>query len=312
MGKVEDFFRHLQSEKDASVHTVAAYRRDIGEFLRLVCDGDEAFDAWSSIDTGHARHFVIALHDAGDSKRSIQRKISSLRSFFRYLVQMQCVAENPFLNLAPVKADKPLPKVLSVNDVQKLIDAIASYWSAAVAGHYTKSSEAADFASARDTAMTEVIYSGGMRISEAVNLDLGNLDLASGVALVRGKGKKERLCAIGTPAVKALLRYFKLRKLIAGRNNDDPVFVNQSGERITARSYQRNLKNYLVTAGLPPDFTPHKLRHSFATHLLDAGADLRSVQEMLGHESLSTTQIYTHVSAERMKQVYRKAHPRAK
>ena len=312
MGKAEDFFRHLTSEKEASPHTVSAYRRDIGEFIRIVCDGNENFDAWRDIDTGHARNFVISLHEAGDSKRSIQRKVSSLRSFFRYLVQMQFVAENPFLNLAPIKADKPLPKVFSVNDIQRLIDAISAYWRSAVAGNYAKNQEAADFACSRDAALTEVIYSGGMRISEAINLDLGNLDLSSGVALVRGKGKKERLCAIGEPATQALMRYFRLRRRIAGRNNDDPVFVNQNGARLTPRSYQRNLKNYLTAAGLPPDFTPHKLRHSFATHLLDAGADLRSVQEMLGHESLSTTQIYTHVSAERMKKVYREAHPRAK
>ena len=126
MGKAEDFFRHLTSEKEASPHTVAAYRRDIGEFIRIVCDGNENFDAWRDIDTGHARNFVISLHEAGDSKRSIQRKVSSLRSFFRYLVQMQFVAENPFLNLAPIKADKPLPKVFSVNDIQRLIDAISA------------------------------------------------------------------------------------------------------------------------------------------------------------------------------------------
>ncbi len=312
MSKTESFIRHLQTEKDASKHTVSAYCRDIREFITRILDDDQDFDDWAAIDRNHARSFVIALHDAGDSKRSIQRKVSSMRSFFRFLVQMGIVSDNPFYNLPPIKADKPLPQVMNISDIERLLAAITAYWQMATAANAVKSAESADFACLRDTALTEVIYSGGMRISEAVNLNFGDVDLGNQMALVKGKGKKERYSAIGTPATDALLKYFKVRRNVVGRDKNDPLFVNQNGGRLTPRSYQRNLKNYLAQAGLPPDLTPHKLRHSFATHLLDAGADLRSVQEMLGHESLSTTQIYTHISAAQMKKIYDKAHPRAK
>lgn len=307
-----DYLRQLQTTRNASPHTIAAYRRDIAEFVRRVFDSKEDFDDWKQVDVDAARRFVMALHEAGDSKRSMQRKTSAMRSFFRYLVQQGIVAANPFLKLAPIKSDKPLPMVMNISEIERLLQAIPSYWNEALAQKLAKTPESAEFAKLRDTALTEVIYSGGMRISEAMTLNLGDLDLAQGVALVRGKGKKERLCALGAPAKAALMQYYKVRKRYAGRDQNAPVFVNHFGERLTPRSFQRNLKNYLLTANLPVDLTPHKLRHSFATHLLDAGADLRSVQEMLGHESLSTTQIYTHVSAERMKNVYKKAHPRAK
>jgi integrase/recombinase XerC len=177
----------------------------------------------------------------------------------------------------------------------------------------SKDDASADFSTARDTAILEVIYSGGLRISEALNLNLGDVDLLSDIMKVRGKGKKERICALGGPAVKALRKYLKWRPLrTSNERQTAPIFVNKHGTRFTARSFQRNFKLYLETAGLPEEMTPHKLRHSFATHLLDAGADLRCVQELLGHENLSTTQIYTHVSSERLKKVYASAHPRAK
>jgi len=157
-----------------------------------------------------------------------------------------------------------------------------------------------------------VIYSGGLRISEAMGLNFEDVDLGHGIMRVRGKGKKERIAAIGGPAERALGRYLAIRPIRSGNTAPRaPLFVNKYGNRLTARSFQRLLKAYLATAELPGDMTPHKLRHSFATHLLNAGADLRSVQELLGHASLSTTQIYTHISAERMKEVYAKAHPRA-
>ena len=165
-------------------------------------------------------------------------------------------------------------------------------------------------AALRDSALTETIYSGGLRISEAVGLNVGDLDLAEGVMQLRGKGKKERLAALGGPAVRAIRSYLRQRRMNGEAIlPETPLFVNKAGTRLNARSYQRDLQEYLAFAGLPADFTPHKLRHSFATHLLDAGSDLRSVQELLGHENLSTTQIYTHVSVQRLKNVYDKAHP---
>ncbi|MBQ7206986.1 MAG: tyrosine recombinase XerC [Lentisphaeria bacterium] len=309
---LESFLHYLGTERNASPHTIDAYRRDIAEFgLRIRDDGN--FSDWAAVDHDQARAFVMRLFDAGDSKRSVQRKLSSLRSFFRFQIKHEQLTENPFSGLAPIKSDKPLPVVMSVSDIDRLISGVRDYWTSAAAAGLSKSEDAAEFAEARDAAMIELIYSGGLRIGEAVGLNLGDVDLNSRVVRVRGKGKKERLAAIGTPCCSALRTYFPRRRSVgAERRSDSPLFVNRFGERITARSFQRNLKNYLQTAGLPPDFTPHKLRHSFATHLLDAGADLRSVQEMLGHENLSTTQIYTHVTAERMRQVYKKSHPRAK
>ena len=309
--QLERFCQYLNTEKGASPHTIDAYTRDIREFGEAV-RGDTGFADWADIDLDDARSFVSHLFNAGDSKRSIQRKKSSLRSFFRFLIRENAVSSNPFAELAAIKADKPLPKVFSINELERLITGVQSYWQQQVDSGAASSMDNAEFAAARDSAMIEIIYSAGLRIGEAVNCNCSDIDLARGVIKIRGKGKKERLGILGTPAVKALKYYYRLRRLNGGgREAESPLFINLRNGRLTARSFQRYLKEYLIAAGLPPDFTPHKLRHSFATHMLDAGADLRSIQEMLGHENLGTTQIYTHISAERLKQAYKKAHPRA-
>ena len=306
------FIRHIRNEKNYSEHTVDAYFSSIVEFAEKVRQADISFDDWSSVDREQARHFIGILYDAGNSKRSIMRKLSGLRSFFRFLILIGEISVNPFDNLPAMKADKLLPKVMSVNQIELLLKGVSTYWAEQLAGGTAKSEEGAAFSCARDKALIEVIYSGGLRISEAVGLLLADTDISSGVVKVRGKGKKERLAVLGTPSKKALREYLALRNAAGGlRTPNAPVFLNQQGTGITARSFQRNLKSYLLQAGLPPDFTPHKLRHSFATHMLDAGADLRTIQEMLGHENLSTTQVYTHVSAERMKKIYLKTHPLA-
>ena len=309
--RLERFRDYLTTERNASPHTVDAYCSDIAEFaVRL--RGDDAFDRWEEVDRDQARTFVMMLHDNGDSKRSIQRKLSAMRSFFRFLIREEVVSANPFTRMPGLKADRPLPEVMKISEIERLIDAVGKCWNDAVAEERSRPQDAA-FAAARDSAIVEVIYSGGLRISEAMGANYGDVDWGRHILLVRGKGKKERLAPIGGPAIEALRRYLPHRReLGGGRDAASPLFVNRFGERLTPRSFQRNLKDYLSTAGLPPDLTPHKLRHSFATHLLDAGADLRSVQELLGHKNLSTTQIYTHISAERMKDAYRKAHPRAK
>lgn len=312
LSSLDLFVQYLKVEKNASSHTVAAYSRDITEF-KIKTREQEDFDDWKDITISDARNFVMQLHSAGDSKRTIQRKISALRSFYRYLVKMNVVESNPFTKLASQKADKPLPIVMKNSEIELLLEGVVSYWNNLVAQGVAKTPEGAEFSKLRDIALIEVIYSGGLRISEAVSLDIGNIDLKNGIAKVKGKGKKERLAGLGECAVNALKEYYAIC-LTSGAPHGltDPVFLNQQGSRITARSFQRNLKSYLIQAGLPPNYTPHKLRHSFATCLLDAGADLRSVQELLGHENLSTTQIYTHVSSQRMKKVYKAAHPRAK
>ena len=313
MSRLDEFFHYLETEKQASTHTVAGYRLDIAQFLELLADGDAAFDDWGRFDRNDARSYLQELHKLDLSKNSIARKLSAMRSFYKFLLREGRVADNPFVRLPAQGRERSLPKIMSLNSIETLIAEVARFWQVQEAKNLAKNSELAAFAAARDRALIEVIYSGGLRISEAVGLNFRDIDLIGGVMRIRGKGKKERLCMLGRPAVAALRNYCRVRKL---RSENDapgaPVFINRDGGRLTARSFQRALKNYLMAAGLPPDFTPHKLRHSFATHLLDAGADLRSVQELLGHADLGTTQIYTHVSAERMRQTYRKAHPRAK
>lgn len=309
---ITDFINYLKNERNASSHTLDSYQRDILQFVRLVHDSDENFSAWDATDLYGARTLVTTLQAEGLGKASVMRKVSALRSFYRFLVREGVVETNPFSGMGTPSRERKLPRILSVDEIVRLLDAPPIHWHKAIESETARDEDFARFAAARDSAMLEVIYSGGLRISEAVGLNMSNVDLLSDVIKVRGKGKKERLCALGKPAEKALRRYLKWREQrTADERPQSPLFVNCDGGRLTARSFQRNLKFYLEEAGLPSDLTPHKLRHSFATHLLDAGADLRSVQEMLGHENLSTTQIYTHVSAERMKKVYRKAHPRA-
>ena len=311
MSLKEDFLRYMAVERNASAHTVEAYASDITEFCTLVMDNSD-FDDFASVDRDQARSFVMRLYSAENSKRSVQRKLSAMRSLYRYLLRMQKVESNPFSNLPPIKSDKPLPIVMQIAQVEKLLENIPLFWQQKIADGNIRTEEQAQSASLRDTALTETIYSGGLRISEAVGLNIGDIDLAQGMMRIRGKGKKERLAALGDPAVKALSAYLRNRRAQGiPADRAGAVFLNKSGERLTARSYQRNLQEYLIFAGLPPDFTPHKLRHSFATHLLDAGSDLRSLQELLGHENLSTTQIYTHVSIQRLKAVYDNAHPRS-
>ncbi|MDD3886077.1 MAG: tyrosine recombinase XerC [Victivallaceae bacterium] len=310
MTQLDSFEQYMRAERNASVHTIAAYLRDINEFVARVRDGEAGFDDWRGVDKDAARTFVIRLNAAGDDKSSINRKLSAMRSFFRYMERCGVVNGNPFARVPAVKTGRPLPKVMSISQIDLLTQSVPVFWENAKTCGTASSEDEADFAAARDLALIETIYSGGLRVSEAVGINFGDLDLVGASVRVRGKGKKERMGILGGPAQRALRAYLKLRR--GGREPEAPLFLNRFGTRLTARSFQRNLKSYLAAAGLPPDFTPHKLRHSFATHLLDAGADLRSVQEMLGHENLATTQIYTHVSVERMKSSYKKAHPRAK
>ena len=310
--EIKKFLSYLQDERQASRHTIENYERDIIQFVRnsLKCEVRNA--PWASADIYQARSFIVYLQQEGLAKTSILRKISSLRSFYRYLVREGVVEKNPFIGITSPKKGKKLPKYLSVNEVGSLLDAPYEYWREAADKGIAKDSESANFAAARDAALLEVIYSGGLRISEALGLNFGNLDIGKGIIKVKGKGKKERIAALGGPAIRALKKYFDIRVVRSSNTTSPaPIFINKFGNRLSARSFQRFMKNYLTTAGLPHDMTPHKLRHSFATHLLDAGADLRSVQELLGHANLSTTQIYTHISAERLKIVYNKAHPRA-
>ena len=311
---VTAFLQHLRAERNASPHTLDGYRRDITQFVHLMWarhGGQQC--RWEDIDSTSARQFLLALQKHGLARTSLQRKISSLRSLFRFLVREEVLEGNPFAGLRSPKTPKRLPQVLSVGEIGRLLAAPERYWRQRAPADGAGADDFAEFAAARDAAILEVIYSGGLRISEAVGLDFEDIDFLSATFTVRGKGRKERLCALGRPAIDALRAYLGKRAALGlgSKRSRGALFLNRAGGRITARSVQRAFKSYLREAELSQDCTPHKLRHSFATHLLDAGADLRSVQELLGHASLSTTQIYTHVSAERLIEAYTKAHPRA-
>ena len=313
---VQGFFKYLRAERNASVHTLDAYQRDLVqgvELLKWPPAGAAERIPWERLNLAVGRQFIMLLQREGLARVSVRRKVSSLRAFCRFLVREGVLPGNPLAGLASAKVPRRLPQVLTRDEVTRLLDAPAAFWAKAIQDRTGKTLDDALLAVRRDAALLEVIYSGGLRINEAVGLDLKEVDLFSGAFTVRGKGKKQRLCLLGKPAIAALRAYLETRENLglAPRRSQGALFLNLDGGRLTARSVQRQFKLYLRQAGLPPDCTPHKLRHSFATHLLDAGADLRSVQELLGHASLSTTQIYTHVSAERLLEAYGKAHPRA-
>ena len=312
--QLEQFLSYMKNERQSSFHTLNSYRLDIEQFVEVYTGDKETKSVnWGNVDVNDARNFIVEVQNLSCSKRSISRKLSAMRSFYRFMEREEIVEKNPFAGISAPKTSKPLPKYMSINEVDDLLEAPLIYWPEAVKTGHAKSIENAEFAMTRDTAILEFIYSCGARIGEALALNLKDIDTLSSIAKIKGKGKKERLCPLGKPAIKIIRKYLKVRRVWTANNRPDaPLFINKDGGRITARSFQRFFKFYLRTAGLPPDMTPHKLRHSFATHLLDAGADLRSVQELLGHANLSTTQIYTHVSAEQMKIIYHKTHPRAK
>lgn len=312
-GGVQAFVLYLRRERQHSEHTISGYLLDIAQFLRVnpsIAEGGEC--DWRRVTDIMARHFSLHLVEGGENKTSVNRKLSSLRAFFRFLVRESIVDANPFGIVRGLRADHRLPVVLSVEQVSALLEAPAKYW-ARVAGDKEDGRCDAEFSAARDRAALEIIYSGGLRISEALGLNFEDIDFLSRRFLVRGKGKKQRYCFLGKPAATALREYLTLRERrgLGARRDNGPVFRNQKGGRLTTRSLERAFKEYLAEAGLPIDCTPHKLRHSFATHLLAAGADLPTVQEMMGHSSLASTQIYTHLEIGRLIEVYAKAHPKA-
>lgn len=309
--------RYLEGERNASPHTLANYRMDLAQFAGIVF-GPEAKPPWpwATVDKFAARKFIVSFQKTAVAPATVGRKISSLRSFFKFLVREEQVPQNPFAGLLSPKRKKPLPKVLSVQEVARLLEAPQQSGAEALNRENNAHKRLwLEYVILRDTAILEVLYSSGMRLSELTGLTESQIDFLSGVVKVRGKGKKERLCPIGQPAVKALQQALEKRNELAllfnRKSSALPVLVGHTGGPLTPRSVQRLMKSHLIRANLNPHLSPHALRHSFATHLLDAGADLRSVQELLGHASLSTTQIYTHITVERLKQVYEETHPHA-
>ena len=305
---VRQFLDYLRHEKHFSDYTVKSYGADLIQFGQFLTgeigqlagakDGVPLDDKQVKCEPLTIREFLAYLYAQNYTKSTTARKLATLRSFYKFLIRRGLVSVNPLSTIRTPKQEKRLPKCLDLEQVQKLLDAPGD----------------ADILSARDKAMLEVLYSSGIRVSELVELDMADLDLQEGVLRVKGKGRKDRFTPIGSQAIKAVQRYFDLRaqdqrSQTAGHTGR--VFLNKHGEPLSTRSVRRKLDKYLVQAGLDPGISPHTLRHSFATHLLNNGADLRSVQELLGHQSLSTTQIYTHLTTSRMKEVYDQAHPRA-
>ena len=315
---VTKFLVYLRTERQYSENTAKSYFLDLAHFLHCqqdftVISGSSDFP-WDSITDRQARNFVLKLSSAGLSHSSINRKLASLKAFFRFLLREDIISRNPFSLVNCLKNSRPLPIVLTVGQVGKLLEAPASYWERQKKACDSPDTQAAaDFAAVRDKAILEVIYSGGLRISEACGLNFEDMDFLGSNFRVRGKGQKERICLLGKPALLALRSYLQNREArgLGLRREPGALFRNQQNGRLSTRSVERSFKLYIQEAGLSADCTPHKLRHSFATHLLAAGADLRVVQEMLGHASLSSTQIYTHIDIGQLIEVYAKAHPKA-
>ena len=292
------FLRYLRVERNASPLTIKSYREDLEGLLEYFADDTGAIPRPNAITTLDLRSYVAALTEAGYAKTSIARRLASLRSFFRFAQREGLTDENPAKPLRNPRKNRKLPHFLSHDEIDRLLRAPMTNTSAGL----------------RDRAILETIYSAGLRVSEVVGINDGDIDFAAGIVRIRGKGRRERLSPLGSFAIKAVRKWLAQRELAADvpAGPAAPVFTNKFGRRITTRSVARMLEKHLQMTGLDQRTSPHTLRHSFATHLLDHGADIRSVQELLGHKSLATTQIYTHVSTASLKKVYERAHPRAR
>jgi integrase/recombinase XerC len=295
-----DFLLHLSLEKNASTHTVKSYREDLMqalEFFRTQQPGQPLQVGQLTIRL--LRGYLVWLHDQSYARATVARRLAAVRSWCRYMCRQSVLPSNPSTGLRGPRQNKQLPHFLSEADIARLLAAPPGDTPLGL----------------RDRAILETLYSAGLRVSELTGLDVADLDLDDGLATVRGKGKRERIALLGAPAVAAVRQWLSARTAPQeGRplGQGPALFLNKNGTRLTSRSVGRLLEKYLARAGLDPRTSPHTLRHSFATHLLDNGADIRSVQELLGHRSLATTQIYTHVTTNKLRDSYHKAHPRAR
>jgi integrase/recombinase XerC len=321
---IEQFLNYLKFEKRFSEHTAKCYGADLTQFAEFLLSGGHGSpsDGISSglpgagtatavatqteqeidqrllaVDANEARSYLGYLNEKAYSKATIARKLATLRSFYKYLVKTNRSSVNPLNAIRTPKQEKKLPRFLEYEEVKRLLE--------------TPPTES--WLGARDRAILETLYSTGVRVSELVGLNMDDIDFLSEVIHIRGKGKKERITPISSSALQAIQHYMEFRNKRAQNNghfDSKVLFVNKHGHRLSTRSVRRKMDKYLKAAGLDPAISPHTLRHSFATHMLNNGADLRSVQELLGHQSLSTTQVYTHLTTRKLKDVYENAHPR--
>ena len=298
---IEQYAAHLRLERNLSPHTLRNYLSDLKQFQQFLqqqglCQGERKKIALEEVDRHVLRAYLGALARVC-RKSSIGRKLAALKGFFRYLIRERRISKDPLSGLVAPKQEKPLPVFLSVDDVFRLLGGVPAAGSLEI----------------RDRAILEVLYSTGIRVSELVGLDWEDIDFRLGILKVLGKGSKERIVPVGEVALKALRDYGveQGKKGSRAARGETPVFLNRLGGRITTRSVARIVEKYLRAAGITVRIGPHGLRHTFATHLLNSGADLRAIQELLGHASLSTTQRYTHVNLDQLTAVYDRAHPRA-
>jgi integrase/recombinase XerC len=295
---IQRFLQYLRVERNASQYTLKSYCEDLvalADYLAEASGGKTTLPG--DISVLDLRGYAAAMHQSGYAKATIARRLASLRSFFRFGQREGWTKSNPAKPLRNPRKGRSLPHFLSAEDIGKLLN----------------SPPANDVMGLRDRAILETMYSAGLRVSEVVGLNDGDVDFEAAILRIRGKGRRERLSPVGSYATRALKCWLNVRKLNSREPAGPaaPVFVNKFGRRLTTRSVGRMLEKYLAVTGLDSRTSPHSLRHSFATHLLDRGADIRSVQELLGHKSLVTTQIYTHVSSAKLREAYHKAHPRA-
>lgn len=295
--ELSDFLHYLTVERNLAHNTIISYERDLkkyAHYLRQV----EQLGAWGEVERLHILHFLKFLSEQGQSARTIARHLASIRSFHQFLLREKIVSQDPTVHMETPQFERTLPKVLSVEEVEALLSAPQTNTPFGL----------------RDKAMLELLYATGMRVSELVQLNLADVHLTMGFVRCYGKGRKERIVPIGRMAIEALVRYLEHGRpqLVNPRKRaTEALFLNHYGQRLTRQGFWKILKRLAKEAGIEKELTPHTLRHSFATHLLENGADLRAVQELLGHADISTTQMYTHVTKTRLKDVYKQYHPRA-
>jgi integrase/recombinase XerC len=294
---IDRFLRYLLVERNASPLTIKSYGEDLGSLTGYLNESYGRPPDPAEVTSLDLRGYVAAMHEAGYAKSSISRRLASMRSFFRFALREGLAQANPAKPLRNPRPERKLPHFLATDEIGRLLE----------------TPPADDPMGLRDRAILETMYSAGLRVGETVGVNAGDLDLPAGLVRIRGKGRRERLAPLGSYAVAAVQRWLDVRVVSPKepQGPEAPVFVNRFGRRLTTRSVARMLEKYLKLSGLDLRTSPHTLRHSFATHLLDRGADIRSVQELLGHRSLVTTQIYTHVSTTGLREAYEKAHPRA-
>jgi len=299
---IERYVNYLRYERNASPHTVRNYRSDLLQFRDYLAEGRAAAVDVRSVDALRIRGFLSMLFSKQEKKSSIARKLSAVRAFFKFLKREGMLAENPSSLVSTPKQDKTLPRIMTEEEMNTFLDRLA------------EATKIGDPGMRRDRALLELLYASGLRVSELVGLDLRSVNFGDNVLLVRGKGRKERVVPFGSKAKQALEDYLVVReKTLQERKKpgQQALFLNVWGERLTTRSVDRLVKKYVRTYGPAVKVSPHSLRHAFASHLLTEGADLRAIQEMLGHTSLATTQKYTQVSIKQLIEVYDKTHPKA-